>query len=126
MKKLFIFFLLSSFFIIHADDIIHNVTLLDAKNACISNNYYNKKGKFYYHLLYKDKDYYTSSKKYSLTLIHGYAYDKNTSECYPEPWLVMNMKATDFHFLNALIGLLFGFFMLTVVSYLFMTVGGKK
>ena len=106
---------------------ITNVSLLDKKNKCIYNDYYNKSGKFYYRYLTSSNTWRsTTSTDYSLSIINGYQFDDNTSVCSPTAWRVMGMLITDYHFLNALIGLLFGFFMLVVVSYLFMTVGGKK
>ena len=125
MKKiLFSLLLLSSF--LNAE-IITNVSLLDTKNKCIYNDYYNKGGSFHYRYLTSNNTWRsTTSKKYSLSIINSYQFDTNTSICSPSAWRVMGMTITDYNFLNALIGLLFGFFMLVVVSYLFMTVGGKK
>jgi hypothetical protein len=125
MKKVILLILLLSSFL--SASVIHNVSLLDTKNKCIYNDYYNKGGYFYYRYLTSPKILRkTSSKKYTSFIINSYKYDTNTSICSPEAWRVMGMSSEDFNFLNALIGLFFGVFMLGFVSYLFITVGGKK
>lgn len=132
MKKILLLLLLLSNLLLASsdcsiDDCENNVSLLDAENVCIYNDYYNKDSKFYYHEP-SDPDTWHSTRSdgYSSTIIHSYTYDDNTSECFPQPWTKLGLTAEDFNFLNALIGLLFGFFMLVAVSYLFMTAGGKK
>jgi len=125
MKKiLFILLLLSSF--LNAE-ILHNVSYLDKKNRCILNNYYSKGGYFYYqYAIDSTLIRSTSSKDYSMTIISGYQFDTNTTICSPEAWRVLGMSIEDYHFLNALIGLLFGFVFMIFSIYLFMTVGGKR
>jgi len=124
MKKiLFSLLLLSSF--LNAD-ILHNVSMLSYKNKCIYNNYYNKGGRFYYQFVDNNRSYSTSSKKYLPSVISSYKFDTNTSICSPEPWRILGMNIEDFNFLNALIGLLFGFVFMIFTIYLFVTVGGKR
>jgi len=124
MKKYLFFILLLSSFL--RADIVHNVSMLSYKNKCIYNNYYNKDGKFYYEFVDNNKSYSTTSKRYLPTLINGYKFDTNTSICSPEAWRVLGMTIEDYHFLNALVGLLFGFVFMIFTIYLFMTVGGKR
>ena len=124
MKKiLFSLLLLSSF--LNAD-IVHNVSMLSYKNKCIYNNYYNKDGEFYYEYVDNNKSYSTTSKRYLPSVLDGYKFDTNTSVCSPEAWRVLGMTIEDYHFLNALVGLLFGFVFMIFTIYLFMTVGGKR
>jgi len=124
MKKiLFSLLLLSSF--LNAD-IVHNVSMLSYKNKCIYNNYYNKDGEFYYEYVDNNKSYSTSSRNYLPSLINGYKFDTNTFVCSPEAWRILGMTIEDYHFLNALIGLLFGFVFMIFTIYLFVTVGGKR
>ena len=125
MKKIFIFVLLLSSFL--NADIVTNVSMLGTKNKCVYNDYYLKGGSFYYRYATSPNTWRsTTTKKYPNFLINGYVFDTNISQCYPNTWRVMGMSIEDFNFLNAFIGLLFGLFMLISVSYLFMTVGGKK
>ena len=124
MKKiLFSLLLLSSF--LNAD-ILHNVSMLSYKNKCIYNDYYTKNGRFYYHYVSSDRKYSTTSKKYLPSVISSYQFDTNTSICSPEAWRILGMNIEDFNFLNALIGLLFGFVFMIFTIYLFVTVGGKR
>ena len=125
MKKIFLFVLLLSSFL--NADIVTNVSMLGTKNKCIYNDYYLKSGYFYYRYpTSSDTWRSTTTKKYPNFLINGYVFDTNTNKCYPNTWRVMGMSIEDFNFLNAFMGLLFGLFMLISVSYLFITVGGKK
>ena len=125
MKKLiFLLLFLSSF--LNAE-IIHDVLLLDEKNKCIYNDYYNESGFFKYRYLSSpDTLRSTTSKNYSLSLISGYQYDTDSKECKPEPWLMLGMDIKDWHFLNALVGLLFGFVFMIFTIYLFIQVGSRK
>jgi len=124
MKKiLFSLLLLSSF--LNAD-IIHNVSMLSYKNKCIYNDYYTKRGRFYYHYVYSDRKYSTTSKKYLPSIIDGYQFDNNTSVCSPESWLILGMNVKDWHFLEALTGLLFGFVFMIFTIYIFTQVGTKR
>lgn len=125
MKKIFIsLFLLSSF--LNAE-VLHNVSYLDVKNRCILNNYYSKDGSFYYQYA-KDTSTVRStiSKDYSNSIIPGYQFNKDTFICSPEAWRVLGMSIEDFNFLNALIGLLFGFVFMVFTIYLFIKVGTKR
>ena len=126
MKKIILsLFLLSSF--LNADDYIHNLSLLGKKSRCIHNDYYFKSSKFYYRYdKDKSKFHYTTSKTYYNSIVSGYKYDINTSVCSPEAWTVLGMKTTEFHFLEALTGLLFGFVMMVFIIYLFISVGKEK
>jgi len=125
MKKLlFSFLLLSSF--LNAD-IVYNVSLLGTKNKCIFNDYYVKNGRFYYRYLTSPYTWRsTTSKKYNAYLTSGYQFDNNNSVCEPEHWLIAGMNVQDWHFLEALTGLLFGFVFMIFTIYLFVTVGGKR
>ena len=95
MKKiLFSLLLLSSF--LNAE-IITNVSLLDTKNKCIYNDYYNKGGSFHYRYLTSNNTWRsTTSKKYSLSIINSYQFDTNTSICSPSAWRVMGMTIVYF------------------------------
>jgi len=124
MKKLLFFILLFSSFL--NADILHNVSMLSYKNKCIYNNYYNKGGRFYYQFVDNNKSYSTSSRNYLPSLINGYKFDTNTSVCSPEAWRILGMTIEDYHFLEALTGLLFGFTFMIFTIYLFVTVGGKR
>ena len=125
MKKIFLLLLLLSSFL--QSDIIHNVSLLDTKNKCIYNDYYNKGGKFYYrYLTSPDTQRSTTSKKYTSYIISGYKYDTEEKVCSPEDWLVLGMDVKDWHFLEALTGLLFGFIFMIFTIYLFVNVGREK
>jgi len=125
MKKIIFSLLLLSSFL--SADIVHDVSMLGTKNKCIYNDYYLKGGSFHYRYLTSPNTWRsTTTKKYPNFLISSYKFDTNTSKCSPEAWRKLGMNIQDFQFINALIGALFGFFMLVVVSYLFMTVGGKK
>jgi hypothetical protein len=124
MKKiLFSLFLFLNF--LHAD-IVHNVSLLDAKNKCIYNNYYNSDGKFYYEYVDDNSTYSTSRDNYTATIFSGYQFDTNTSICSPENWLILGMDVKDWHFLEALTGLLFGFAFMIFTIYLFISVGKER
>ena len=124
MKKYLFFILILSSFL--NADIVHNVSMLSYKNKCIYNNYYNKDGKFYYEYVDNNKSYSTTSKRYLPSVVDGYKFDTNTSVCSPEAWRVLGMTIEDFNFLNALVGLLFGFVFMIFTIYLFVTVGGKR
>ena len=125
MKKIFLLLLLLSSFL--QAEIIHNVSLLDTKNKCIYNDYYNKGGKFYYrYLTSPDTERSTTSKKYTSYIISGYKYDTEEKVCSPEDWLVLGMDVKDWHFLEALTGLLFGFIFMIFTIYLFVNVGREK
>jgi len=124
MKKYLFFILILSSFL--NADIVHNVSMLSYKNKCIYNNYYNKDGKFYYEYVDNNKSYSTTSKRYLPSVLDGYKFDTNTSVCSPEAWRVLGMTIEDFNFLNALVGLLFGFVFMIFTIYLFVTVGGKR
>ena len=125
MKKIFLLLLLLSSFL--TADIIHNVSLLDTKNKCIYNDYYNKGGKFYYrYLTSPDKNRSTTSKKYTSFIIPGYQYDTEEETCTPENWLILGMDVKDWHFLEALTGLLFGFTFMVFTIILFMQVGKER
>ena len=121
-----ILLLLSFFSLSSSADIIKNVSMLDKKNKCIYNDYYNSGGKFYYHYVSNDKTYSTSSKNYTNTIVTGYEYDTESNKCYPAPWLILGMNVTDFNFLMALIGVLFGFVFMASTIYLFLNVGREK
>ena len=125
MKKLtFLLLFLSSF--LNAE-ITHDVLLLDKKNKCIYNDYYNSNSKFYYrYLTSPNTQRSTTYTNYSLSLISGYQFDTDTNICKPEPWLILGMDIKDWHFLNALIGLLFGFVFMIFTIYLFIQVGSRK
>jgi negative regulator of genetic competence, sporulation and motility len=125
-KKMFLVLLLLSFSSISFADIISNVSLLDKKNRCIYNDYYNKDGKFYYHYVYNDKRYSTSSKNYTNSIVIGYVFDTNTSICSPQNWLILGMDVKEWHFLEALTGVLFGFTFMIFTIYLFVSVGKEK
>ena len=125
MKKIFLLLLLLSSFL--TADIIHNVSLLDTKNKCIYNDYYNKGGKFYYrYLTSPDTQRSTTSKKYTSFIIPGYQYDTEEETCTPENWLILGMDVKDWHFLEALTGLLFGFTFMVFTIILFMQVGKER
>lgn len=126
MKKIILSLLLLSSFLTASDTYVHNVSLLGYKNRCIYNNYYFYKKRFYFEYVDSNKSYDTSSKKYLSTVVNSYVYDVNTSVCTPEPWRVLGMSINDYHFLNGLIGLLFGFIFMMATIYLFVKVGTKR
>jgi len=128
MKKIIFVLLLSSFFsLLTADDYIHNLSLLGKKSRCIHNDYYFKDNKFYYRY---DKDkttfHSTTYKTYYSSIVPGYKYDINTTECMPEDWVVMGMASTEYYSLLALTGLLFGFVFMVFSIYLFISVGKER
>jgi len=126
MKKIIFSLLLLSSFLFAGDTYVHNISLLGYKNKCIYNNYYLNDGYFYYEYVDDNSTHKTSSKSYVSTIIEGYQFDVNTSICSPEPWVQLGITTQSYHFLNALIGLLFGFVFMIFTIYLFIKVGSKK
>ncbi len=125
MKKILLISLLLSSFL--SADILTNVSLLDTKNKCIFNDYYNKGGNFYYrYCTSKNTQRSTTTKKYTSYIIPGYQFDINTSVCSPQNWLILGMDVKDWHFLEALTGLLFGVVFMIFTIILFMQAGKEK
>jgi len=108
-------------------DIIQNVSFLGSKNKCIYNDFYAKNGSFHYRYLTSSNTWRsTTSKKYNIYISTGYQFDTNTSICSPESWLILGMDVKDWHFLEALTGLLFGFVFMIFTIYIFIQVGTKR
>jgi len=59
-------------------------------------------------------------------IIPGYQFDINTSVCSPQNWLILGMDVKDWHFLEALTGLLFGVVFMIFTIILFMQAGKEK
>ena len=100
--------------------------LLDKNSpACIEDFYY-KSSRIYY-LDSKSGDWKSTSEDHTSDHIRvGYEWDADNEICKPKAWLILGMDVKDFHFLEALTGLLFGFVFLVGSIYLFVTVGGKR
>jgi len=119
MKKfIFIVLLLSSFL---------NASYLYDKDypLCIE-DYYIKSGYVYY-LRSSDDTWKSTSENNTVTFIYsGYEWDSDNEICKPQSWLILGMDVKDWHFLEALTGLLFGFAFMIFTIYLFMNVGKEK
>jgi hypothetical protein len=81
--------------------------MLGSKSWCID-EYYTKKGTFYYHRIKNDRWYNTTSKSYTRYIVGGYTYDTTTEQCNPDPYIFLGMQSQDYYFLLALSGVLFG------------------
>jgi len=117
-KSILLILLLSSF--------LKASFLLDKNSpVCIEDFYYSGSRLYYQrsdNLSWKS----TSEDHTSDHIRIGYLWDADDSICKPKPWLILGMNATDWHFLEALTGLLFGFTFMITTIYLFIGVGGKK
>lgn len=78
-KTLFILIIFSN--ILNAE-LVENVVLFDAKNICITNDYYVKNSKLNYYDISADTWNRTKTKDYQNTFIYDYIYDTETKECY--------------------------------------------
>jgi len=118
IKIIFSIFLLSSF--------LNSSMLLDKSYPLCIEDYYIQGGALYY-LKSSNNKWASTTSNYNVQYIHsGYIFDSNTTSCIPQPYTILGISLEDWNFLNALMGLLFGFFILVMTSYLFVTVGGKR
>ena len=119
MKKIIISLLLLSSFL--------NASFLFDKNTpvCIE-DYYVKDGYLYYLKSSNNNWSSTSSNKLVQYIFAGYEWDADNEICKPKSWLILGMDVKDWHFLEALTGLLFGFAFMVFTIYLFMNVGKEK
>ncbi|WP_434656973.1 hypothetical protein [Sulfurimonas sp. NW9] len=93
--------------------------------VCIE-DYYLKSGRIYY-LRSSDSTWASTSENNTIKDLHsGYTWDSNNSICKPQSWLILGMDVKDWHFLEALTGLLFGFVFMFFTIILFMQAGKEK
>lgn len=125
MKKiLFLILLLSNF--LNAQ-IFHNVILYSDKNKCIKSDYYFEDNKIYYTYLTSPTVLRSSTTTTAPeSFFYGYAFDDENDRCYPEDWGLLGINVADWHFLEALVGVLFGFVFMIFTIYLFIQVGTRR
>lgn len=99
--------------------------LYSTKSYCIE-DFYIKKGSFYYLRTDNNRWYSTTTDK-QLQYVHsGFYYDEDTQICKPQPYLMLGMDIKDFNFLLGLIGVIFGGVFMFFTVEAFVKVGGKK
>jgi hypothetical protein len=119
MKKMFLFLLLLSSFL--------NASYLYDKDTpvCIE-DFYVKKARVYF-LKSSSGSWSSTTENNTIKNIYsGYKYDSDSKSCIPEKWLLLGMDVKDWHFLEALTGLLFGFSFMIFTIFLFINVGKEK
>ncbi|UCN00053.1 hypothetical protein LCX93_11055 [Sulfurimonas sp. SWIR-19] len=118
MKKiLFISFLLSS---------LSASFLYDKDTPICIEDYYIKNSRVYF-LKSSDGQWSSTRENNTIKDLHsGYTWDADNSICKPESWLILGMDVKDWHFLEALTGLLFGFTFMFFTIILFMQAGKEK
>jgi len=119
MKKLLLLLLLLSSF-------LNASFLYDKKTPVCIEDWY-QDGKYIYYLQSSDNEWEHTSENYTINNIHsGYYWDSDDEYCKPQNWLILGMDVKDWHFLEALTGLLFGFVFMVFTIYLFISVGKEK
>jgi len=120
MKKiLYILLLLSSF--------LNASFLLQSTSPICIEDYYYKSSDFYF-LSSETGNWNKVSDIGAIPqIISGYDFNSSTFICSPKKVVIdLGIDYYQYNFLNALIGLLFGFVFMVSTIYLFMTVGGKR
>jgi hypothetical protein len=121
MKKIII----SLFLLLNLSSSLSASMLLDKTYYCIEDFYVNN-GRFYYLRSDNNTWYSTTTKSYASGVFAGYIYESDTGNCVPDKSLMLGMFQEDFHFLMALIGLIFGSTFMFFVIKLSLNVGGKR
>ena len=114
------------FIILLFESLLSASFLLDKSYPLCIEDFYVKSGSLYYLRSSDDTWASTTSDKLVKEIHVGYEWDTDNEICKPKSWLILGMDVKDWHFLEALIGLLFGFVFMFFSIYLFVTVGGKR
>jgi hypothetical protein len=117
------FLLLSSF--LNAE-IIRNVSSLDSRSICITNDYYLLNDRFYFYDLTDSAWYSTGGDDYIKTITPGWKFDTDTKICTLDDHNILGLTITDFNFLLALVGSFVGFTVLFFTIKIFISVGGGR
>lgn len=125
MKKyILLIFLLLNF---SNAEITHNVILYSSKNKCIFPNFYFKDEEVHYtYLTSPDVERSSTTTTAPSHFFYGYAFDDEDNKCYPEDWALLGLTVADLHFLEALVGVLFGFTFMVFTIYIFVKVGSRR
>lgn len=99
--------------------------LLGATGYCIE-DFYIKKGSFYYLRSDNSTWYSSTSKTYASSVISNFIYDSSTNQCNPNHSYILGMQPTEYNFLLGFIGLVFGAVFMFFTTQIFINVGGRK
>jgi len=119
MKKIILTLLLLSNF-------LNAAYLYDKDSPLCIDDFYVKASKVYF-LKSKTGNWSSTTEDNTVKNIYpGYIYDADNNLCKPANWFILGMDVKDWHFLEALTGLLFGFVFMVFTIYLFISVGKEK
>lgn len=99
--------------------------LLDANGYCIE-DFYIKNGSFYYLRSDNNTWYSTTTDNYTLKVVPNFIYQASDQTCRPNTAYILGMTQDGFHFLMALMGLIFGATFMFFTTQIFTNVGGKR
>ena len=116
-----------SFLLLLFFNLSYSAMLLDQYNLCIDE--FEIRGQTLYVKTSNNSTWYSISevgKNMVSDIIPGFKYDAENNKCLPDSYFVLGMDSTDYYFLMALIGLIFGGTFMYFTTKIFMNVGGKR
>lgn len=114
----------SLFLLLNLSSSLSASMMLDGTYYCIE-DFYVQNGRFYYLRSDNNTWYSTTTKSYADKVLSGYVYESDTNKCVPDASLMLGMNQEGFHFLMALIGLIFGAVFMFFVIKISLRVGGR-
>ena len=119
MKKILFLLLLLS-------NLLSASYLLDKDSPLCIESYYVYNNRLYYVSSEDNETYNTREDQAASHILIGYEWDSDNEVCKPKNWLILGMDVKEWHFLEALTGVLFGFTFMIFTIYLFVSVGKEK